>query len=283
MTLVVMGVIVALGASAMASEQRDARASARLRAVRAELRDATGVLAQELRGVSPAADTIRLAADSAVEFFTPILTAVTCAQGSGQRLLLVPPVASSGAAQQATGAQPDTGDLAWIWEEDSLRTPGSWRRWRVASHVAAVNDSCSVGLEPQVGQPQQLTVVGDAGTIPAGAPVKLVRRGRYSVYRSSDGAWYLGYKRCDALGPSRCQAVQPVAGPYRARLRAVSGIHFRFFGEDGGEITGPEPGTPIWRVAVIIRSDTSQSALFTRRARALDDSVVMTVSLRNAR
>lgn len=282
-TLFVMGIIVALAAATMVSEQRDARTAARLRAVRAEIRDATSVLAQELRGASPASDTLRLAADTAVEFFAPILTAVTCAQGSGARLLLVPPVFAVGETLSTTTAQPDTGDLVWIWAEDSLRTPGSWHRWQVASYATTTGENCNLGLEPIGGQPQVLTIVGDATIVPAGAPVQLVRRARYSIYRASDGGWYLGYKRCDALGPSRCQGVQPVAGPYRVPTSGSPGIHFRYFGEAGDELTGDIAATDTWRVEVIARSDTAHSALLSRRIGALDDSVVMTVALRNAR
>lgn len=280
--LVIFGAVAALGAGAVASEQRNARAAARIRVMRAELRDATGVLAQEIRGASPASDTLRLAADTAVEFFTPLLTAITCAPGSGSRLLLVPPLIA-GAVQPAVGPQPDTGDLAWIWEEDSLRTPGAWRRWRIAGYASDVSENCSVALAPLVGEPRVLTVTGDAGTVPAGAPVQIVRRGRYSIYRASDGDWYLGYRRCDALGPSRCQAVQPVAGPYRARAGGTAGIQFRYFGETGSELTGMDAATGTWRVDVVLRSDTSLSSIVARRSGALDDSVVMTVGLRNAR
>jgi prepilin-type N-terminal cleavage/methylation domain-containing protein len=281
-SLTILGIIIAIGAATMASGQREAGAAARLRAVRAEIRDAASVLAQELRGVAPAADTLPLAVDTAVEFFSPILTAVTCAQGTGARLLLVSPISAIDAGWPA-GAQPDTGDLAWVWVEDSLRTPGSWHRWRVVAHSAAAGESCNVALEPIGTPPQMLTIFGDAGIVPPGAPVQLVRRGRYSIYRASDGGWYLGYKRCDALGPSRCQGVQPVAGPYRARAGGVAGIHFRYFGEAGDEIAGTAATAHTWRVEVIARSDTAHSALLSRRRGVLDDSVVMTVALRNAR
>lgn len=280
--LAILGIITAVAAATMASEQREAHAAARLRAVRAEIRDAASVLAQELRGMAPAADTLPLAADTAVEFFAPILTAVTCAQGSGARLLLVPPLSAIDAGLPA-GAQPDTGDLAWVWVEDSLRTPGSWHRWRVEAYGAAAGESCNAALEPIGAPPQVLTIFGDAGIVPAGAPVQLVRRGRYSIYRASDGAWYLGYKRCDALGPSRCQGVQPVAGPYRVRADGVAGIHFRYFGEGGDHLADAAVTTHTWRVDVIARSDTALSTLFSRRPGVLDDSVVMTVALRNAR
>lgn len=280
--LVIFGVVAGLGAGAIASEQRNARAGARLRAVRAELRDATGVLAQELRGVSPAGDTIRLAADTAVEFFAPVVTAVTCASGSGPRLLLVPPLIAGG-PPPAVGPQPDTGDLAWIWEEDSVRTPGTWRRWRVAGYSTNAAENCNAALAPPVGLPHVLTVLGDAASVPAGAPVQVVRRGRYSIYRASDGAWYFGYRRCDAIGPSRCQGVQPVSGPYRARTGGTPGIQFHYFGETGNELTGPAATTETWRMAVVLRSDTSQSVVAGWRGGALDDSVVMAVALRNAR
>jgi hypothetical protein len=282
-SLCVLGVITALGAGALSSEQRNARGAARLRAVRAEIRDATSIIAHDLRGASPLSDTLRIASDTAVEFFAPVLTAITCAQGSGTRLLLVPPASAADGTLSAIGGQPDTGDLVWIWEEDSLRTPGFWRRRRVAAYAAGSAESCDPHLQPIGSQPHVLTVLEDAGSVPAGAPVQLVRRGRYSVYRASDGAWYLGYRRCDALGPSRCQAVQPVAGPYHTPAGGESGVAFRYFGESGAELTGAAAETGTWRIEAIVRSDTSGSALMAGRAHALGDSVAMIVGLRNAR
>src|SRR6202022_2394268 len=68
-----------------------------------------------------------------------------------------------------------------------------------------------------------------------GAAVRFVRRARYSLYRASDGDWYLGYRRCNAIGPPGCGVVQPVSGPYRGHSRdsRLRGLLFEYFAPAG--------------------------------------------------
>jgi type II secretory pathway pseudopilin PulG len=275
--VVLLAVIIASVGGALVSGQRAARDAGELRVLRAELRDAAAVLGREIRGTATA-DTIRFASDTAFEFFAPILAAVTCAPSAGARLLLSP-LPPRLPAPPATIA-PDTGDLVWIFREDSVLPPGHWTRTAIDAYNPTGSDSCDPDLTAFGSQPRVLAVSPETGALDAGAPVVIVRRGRYSIYRASDGAWYLGYRRCDALGPSRCQAVQPVAGPYRARAGGEAGIEFRYV-----DSTGVDPAPTrqsIWRVDLVVRSDTASPVRRGMRRRAVDDSTVLSIAVRNA-
>ena len=73
----------------------------------------------------------------------------------------------------------------------------------------------------------------------AGAIIRFLRRARYSFYKSSDGEWYLGYRRCSVGTPSSCASIQPVSGPYRAYKgsSSPSGIAFRYYDVNGAQLT----------------------------------------------
>lgn len=275
-----LAVIAGLCAAAVAREWRAAGELAELHASRADLRDAAAILTTELRGAAPLADTLRMTADTAIEFFAPVLAGVTCADPRGGRLLLAPAGEGGGALTSVT-VEPDSGDLAWVWVQDSVGELGSWQRRRIAAYSATTPEVCDPELAGAGPRPMALTLEDDvAGQ--SGAPLYVVRRSRYSVYKSSDGLWYLGYRRCNPLGPSVCGAVQPVAGPYRSRSAGVAGIQFRFFDEAGSELVGALAPTRTARVELVVRSHATRMNRRAYAGGALDDSVVANVALRNS-
>lgn len=270
--MILLAVVTAFVAGSMSRAQRSGREAAEARVLRAELRDAASVLGAELRAVS-ALDTVRLAADTAVEFFTPILVAIVCAESEGVRLLLAP----IPGRLPAESVNPDTGDRLWVWREDTVLPPGRWLRRRIASHAAGSPGMCD-GFTAAA--PREVQLAESAGRMGAGTPAIVVRSGRYSIYRSSDAAWYLGYRRCDAEGASRCQAVQPVAGPYGPRVNGSAGIEFRFF-DSAGEPLQAGAGHP-WRVDMVVRPETTGALRRPLRSALLSDSTALSVAVRNA-
>jgi len=96
------------------------------------------------------------------------------------------------------------------------------------------------------------------GDIRPGAIVRFIRRQRYSLYRASDGDWYLGYRRCNAMGVSVCGAVQPVSGPYRAfsRDQRATGLLFEYFDASGQALDVAAAPLSLARVDVTARSES---------------------------
>jgi hypothetical protein len=278
--VVLLSLVVALVMGGLSGQQRSSREAAEVRAIRADLRDAAAVIARDLRGAAVQGDSFPFVSDTAIEFFAPIVTGVTCAGSVGPVLFLSPQKASGGGFLTSVVTAPDTGDLAWVFESASPPPPQGWKRFRIAGFNESAFAPCP--SDPVTGAPPfVLAVVGDVTGAPAGTPVQIVRRGRYSIYRSANGEWNLGYRRCDALKNQSCRAVQPVAGPYRARAGSMSGIQFRFYDWAGSLITGSGAVVDVRRAEIIVRSDTTRHAFRARRGRALDDSVVVVVAFRN--
>ena len=262
--------------------------------VRAQLRDAADVLAVDIRSAAVARYGLPLMTDSAMELFTAIGSSVVCAAPAGKILFLPPPRLASGTVLTSLLATPDTGDLALIYampagEPDS----GRWAESRIAAFAArSVSSSCP----PATGFTSGADAAGQTGyaltlpnTPPAsvrkGSPVRFLRRARYSLYRSSDGQWYLGFRRCNAVGPSVCGTIQPVSGPYLPYERQGgnnSGLAFRYFDSAGGEVVDALLSPTISRIDIVLRGETARAISLAGDARLrYRDSAIVSVSPRN--
>jgi len=269
-------------------QQRFYRGASELLAVREGVRDAMEVLSADVRATS-VADTVRLAADSAIELFATIGASVVC-QINGNEIGL-PSAHSSGNSLTAFRAEPDTGDLALVYV-DSAGTSERWERRRISG---VVHRSLASSCPPTSRLSQQSDV--DAGLtgvvltlntplgndVSAGAVVRFLRRERYSLYRASDGDWYLGYRRCNAIGTAACGTVQPVSGPYRPYSRdpRVTGLLFEYFDAAGQQLDVAADPLALARVDVTARSESGHvlpaGGPFARR---LADSATTSLAIR---
>jgi prepilin-type N-terminal cleavage/methylation domain-containing protein len=293
--LIVAAVVASIAGGAMimtlSRQQRFFASADAIGEVRGQLRDAADVLASDLRGASVARFGVPVMSDSAVEFFATIGTSVGCNAPAGLTIGLPPEVLAAGNTLTSLLAQPDTGDIAMLLSVPRARPDSAtWEALRIASFTSrATSTACP--------QSTGFTTAGDLGsgssgymltlaqtpsiTISAGAPVAFVRRVRYSLYKSSDGLWYLGYRRCNATPPG-CAAIQPVSGPYRAYSSSAgtSGLSFRFFDASGQQLTSSSAA--VARIDIVLRGQTARAASLTGDARtSFRDSAVITVSPRN--
>ncbi len=268
-------------------QQRFYRGASDLLHVREGVRDAMDVLSSNVRAMS-VADTIRLAADSAIEFFATIGASVVC-RVAGTDVGL-PAARASGNSLSAFRAEPDTGDLA-LFHIDSAGVSERWERHRISGFVPqSLAASCPTAS--QLSQQSDLDAgargfaltlsIPVSGDVKPGAVVRFIRRQRYSLYRAGDSHWYLGYRGCNAIGPPACGTVQPVSGPYRAYSRdhRTSGLLFEYFGHAGQALDATVAPLSIARVDVTARSEseTSPGGPFSRM---IADSATTSIALRS--
>lgn len=287
--LVIVGIIGSTVAVLLMRQQRFYRGTSELIATRQSVRDGIDVLTTDIRGMS-LADTARLLADSAIEFFSTVGTSVVCQQLSPSDVGL-PPVSSSGSALTSFAAQPDTGDLA-VFYVDSAPPTSHWYRYRiVAFNSRSISTTCPTSSAfasdaDVVGAAKAYVLSLDAplaGAVRAGSPVRFVRRGRYSLYRGSDGDWYLGYRRCNAVGAvaSACGAIQPLSGPYRPYSpdATQSGLVLEYFDRGGGDARSAP--LSLARVDVTARAASRESLLIEGARWTPADSAKVSVAVRN--
>lgn len=286
--MVLAGLVGSLIALTLMRQQRFFGRATELHSVRENVRDAIEVLSTDIRGMS-VADTVRLRADSAIEFFATIGTSVVC-QISGSEVGL-PAANPSRNSLSAFLVEPDTGDLA-VFYGRSKSGGEEWEQHRIVDFVTrALASSC-----PAASRMSEQSEVDAAGTgfvvtigtplrgeVKAGSPVRFVRRARYSLYRASDSDWYLGYRRCTAIGASACGVIQPVSGGYRAYTsdRLATGLLFEYFDANGQRLPPDASPLALARVDITARSESGQQASVSDAAHKISDSATVSVAIRS--
>lgn len=268
--------------SAILDQQRFHRNASELLSARQGVRDAMEVLSADIRG-SSTEDTLRVIADSALELFAGIGASVACRTISENSIALAGESAS-GNTLTSFLLVPDSGDLALFYRESPDPPGGEWNRHRIAAlTVRSGSPNCVAdGAEP--GEGFVLTLQSPpAEPVKRGAPVRFIRRGRYSLYRSSDSQWNLGYRRCNALGIPVCGAIQPVSGPYRRYTpdNAETGFLLEYFNAQGERVAGVGSALSITRVDVTARAERVQQRGAASPANSVPEIATASIAIRN--
>ena len=121
-------------AEGLRRQQQVFRSIALMISARGNVRDAVEVLAADLSTASPL-DTLPLARDSAVEFFSAIGASVSCDSVPGYTLRLAPEELAGGLLLTSLLATPDSGDILLVYNDDSAATAGEprWDRHTIAA------------------------------------------------------------------------------------------------------------------------------------------------------
>lgn len=278
--------VVSATVNVLMRQQRFYRSVGKVLNVRTSMRDGVDILTADLRTAS-LQDTVRLAADTAVEFFSTIGASTLCADPTGDRIIIPSETLPSGNILTAFSVVPDTDDFVAVYH-DSLAlapTPG-WQRFRIA---AMSNPPAATACSPATVIPSSADLAGGSRAYEItlapsviiaarmGAPVRFIRRARYSVYRAGDRKWYLGYRRCAAAG---CAPVQPVSGPYDGGNDAP--LELRYYTGAGVRIPTPASSVDVARIDIVLRAASAAEIAIPGLARAImRDSLLATVAPRN--
>jgi len=285
------GGVAALIGMTLVRQQRFHSAATEMLDVRSQLRDAADVLAADIRGAAVSPHGLPVMTDSAIEMLTTIATSVACTDPVGATVGLPPRTIASGTTLTSILLTPDSGDVAMVYGfPGGIPDSGRWE-------TLAVSAFASRALATACPESSGFTTAADAGpgfvvtfaappsaAVRKGAPIHFLRRARWSLYRSSDNRWYLGYRRCNAIGPPGCAAVQPVSGPYRrySGSSEVTGLSFRYYDATGGELAAGSASDAVARVDIVLRGETAKAVSLAGDARSTyRDSAIVSVSPRN--
>lgn len=281
-TLLVVGATVTV----LMRQQRFYRSVGEILSVRTSMRDGVDILTADLRTAS-IQDTVRLASDTAVEFFSTIGASTLCTDPTGDRIVIPADTLPSGNILTAWSVVPDTDDFVAVYHDSpaTAPTPG-WQRFRLAaissppaatvcSPATAVLSSADLSGGARAYEITLAPSVVVAARM--GAPVRFIRRARYSVYRAGDRKWYLGYRRCAAAG---CAPIQPVSGPYDGGDDAP--LELRYYTGLGVRIPTPASSVDVARIDIVLRAASAAAIGIPGLARAvMRDSLLATVAPRN--
>lgn len=234
-------VLLGAASSSLAQQRRSSELhTARVRA-ESQVRAGIGELQVALEGLSPAAGDLAAgeARDTAIQLRTVIASAIACDSAVGQATIASDDTSEDRASGVAAALR--IGDTLW-WH-----MPGSpgWVARRVAD-VASVAGICPAA-RPEAQALLRLTFA-TPDSVPEGAPLRVTRLGRYSIYHAGDGSWQLGISEWSdvlhAFAPP-----QPVAGPFARTGPDGSRTGFRYFDAAGGELHEAGAAIDVMRVA----------------------------------
>lgn len=283
--MVIGGIVAATVGGVLRRQQRFFTNAASLVEQRVSLRDATGILAGELRALSPGGGDILAFSDSALEMRATIGTAIACdTVAGGGAIELVPAQASSSRPLSAYTTSPQAGDVALVFDAGGATdaSAAGWSTLEVAS-AGPRTDVCATSrlIDPASGVARlELRFASGArlpSTVSPGAFVRVLRRVRYRFYRTSTSQWFLGYAEWDGIAFG---GVQPVSGPYAPYARAGgSGLSLRYFDGAGAPVTALADAGRIARIQIAVRGTPGGS--LSGGTPALTDSQAITVRVRN--
>lgn len=244
-----------------------------------QLEQAASMMPISLRAIAPGESDIPPggAQDTALEFRAVIASAVVC--DSGQGVLLLAPSHTDPPRLASLLTRPGAGDTVW-----SLTLGDDTNSW-LPSAIAGVSDSvtsCIIGgASPWGSGPRSAIVVHVASPLAAGAGsvIRITRTWRYSIYRASDGAWYLGAKEWNPAA-LRFNTIQPVSGPFVPPSRA--GAAFRYFNASGNPVTSGATDTrSIALIDIALQVDSTMPGTGAH-AIGIGPRITASVALRNA-
>jgi hypothetical protein len=235
--VVVAGVVLAVIATIALRQQRVFLALSADAALAGQLRDAASVLPSDLRGAAVGSGDIREATDTSIELRETLASAVVC-DTAGQAVVLAPFAAGAATFAAAISAI-ETGDAAWVLSaEDSVPI---WRQHRVIGVASTHAGECIAGGPQLAGAalaaPRTaltLDSVSQSSTL-IGRPIRVTRPIRFSLYRATDGNWYLGARDWNNAA-SRLNTIQPLAGPFQS---PTAGPVFSWFDTIGAPMATP--------------------------------------------
>lgn len=282
LVIVLIGIVGGAILRTVVRQQRYYNGVNEILATRSAVRDLANILPVDLRGISTPGGDITAITDSSIDFRIPTGSAVVCAINATRTQIVVPRTnLASRSGITAWLTAPVINDQIFVYQG---ATPGGSDSWTAATITAApVTLTCTAGTGLTAAGAE--TASGIAWTVnpalPAtttiGAVVRVVRRAHYSLYRSTDGQWYLGYYECPA---GVCGATETVAGPFLPYAASTaSGIRFTYYDSLGVVTTNP---AQVARIDVAARARTRVPVAVAGNSSAFrEESLTVTVALRN--
>jgi hypothetical protein len=142
----------------------------------------------------------------------------------------------------------------------------------MSSGFTATPGDAASGIELRVSPPLPAGIV-------SGAPVRIMRGARYSLYRSpADNSWYLGIK--EMMGGS-WSVVQPVAGPFLPAAAGSGGLAIAISDSSGTSLTSQTALVGTTLIAIALRARSRRQAMALGRATVIAESLHVAIAPRN--
>ena len=299
--MTVFALIGSLLVSVLLRQQRFQRAIADVADTRGRMRDIATIIPTDLRGTSSAGGDILAMGRTWLQFRAAIGSSVLCRYASGNVIELPPKKLASGNLLSSWINPPQPGDVIYVYNDGQAagNVDDSWQPFTITDTASSTNTAwCPAGGASgltQVADDGQrryrltLSASPDSLRVRLGAPIRIAREVRYSLYSASDANWYVGYEACTPSGTpgvaGACANREVLAGPVRpaATDTTSSGLYFVYYRQDGTAITDVAQAAQIARIGIGLRTTplSLKDAMKLGGSMMGRDSLRLTVGIRN--
>ena len=287
--------------SVLLRQQRFQRAVADVADTRGRMRDIATIIPTDLRGASSVGGDLLAIGLTALQFRAAVGTSVLCRYAAANVIELPPKVLASGNVLTSWINPPRPGDVLYIYNDGAAagNADDSWAPFTITDTSSAVNSAwCPAtggSLLTQAADDGQrkfrltLSSAPDPTRVRIGAPIRIAREVRYSLYSASDANWYVGFETCTPSGVAgvagACANREVLAGPVRAASTdtLTSGLYFVYYRQDGTAVTSVAQAAQIAHIGIGLRTTplSLKDAMKLGGTMVGRDSLRLTVGIRN--
>jgi prepilin-type N-terminal cleavage/methylation domain-containing protein len=283
--LVLLGIVATGIMTVVMRQQQFYRSATEVIDTRQQIRQAVAVVPVDVRGVSSVGGDILNMSDSSLDVRGNIGSALVCSHTANS--VTIPPLNLANGRYFTTFlTRPKLNDVLIIFDDKAAgNQDDDWVPYTI-SNIDSTTAGCTsfTDATADAGKYRYVYTFTSnlSGTITDGAPLRMARGVKYSIYKSAtDGLWWMGYRECRGDGSS-CAAVQPVSGPYKPYVpgdTVASGVSF-VYRDSTGAITTNKAN--VARVEMFVHGQTQGAvALGGGKLSPYSDYMKVTIALRN--
>ena len=295
---VLLSVIGAMVTGILVRQQRFHRTVTSVTDAAAHMRDVATILPTDIRSISTVALDLITKGLTEMQFHAFVGSSVLCNYAAGNIIELPPQNLASGNVLTAWINAPAPGDVVFLYNDstEAGNVDDSWTEYSITDTSSSTGgtwcptSSAFTTAADNAALRYRLTLNGspDPAQVKVGAPIRIAREVRYSVFQASDDKWYVGYQRCTDSGTpgvaGPCGDVEVLAGPVKPATAdsTTSGLYFNYYRQNGAAATAAAD-TVAW-ISVGVRTESAsmrQATSTTISNFASGDSLKFVVGLRN--
>jgi type II secretory pathway pseudopilin PulG len=264
---------------------------------RAQIRQVINVMPLDLWSVSSVGGDVYAMTDSSIDVRAIKGASVVCVNNRSSSYIVLPPVKLAKATTLTAWVdRPVVGDSILVYNDSTSSATARDDKWdkfeitAVDTIIGNVAGGCTTfSLYTQLadlvpGNPSYQIKLSpqQSNRILSGAPVRIFRRVRYSLFKDTDNKWYLGYFDCLKGRTPACASTKAVSGPfqpYALPSAGTSGLTFTYY-DSTGTVTADR--FKVARMNVIVRAVPEFAMTDSYyAANAFQDSLRFDIAFRN--
>jgi prepilin-type N-terminal cleavage/methylation domain-containing protein len=296
LSIVLLGLLGGLVIGFLLKQERFYAGASEMLLTRTQVRQAAVMMPSDLRGISSASGDIYAMTDTSIDFRSTFGSSYLCASTRASSQISVPPVTlAKGSALTVWSQVPANNDSLALYVDstNSSSKDDSWSVHRITATSVAFSNAApgclsATGMmkstDVNAANPSYAFTLSptQSATVSAGAAVRFFKKVHYSLYRATDGLWYLGYYDCRTSRVPVCNAIQPIAGPLRPYVSGQpeqAGVRFTYF-DTLGNVTASRAA--VSRISVLLQAQGTKTIQLAGGApTTFRDSLRIEVGLRN--